>query len=187
VRVLAIAGSLRAASSNQELVRAIARLAPDGTEVEIYDGLGEIPAFSPDLDVDPAPPAVAGFRARLRAADAVLLCTPEYAFGMPGILKNALDWLISSGETYEKPVAAISAAPSHGGGANALGWLRQTLRAVSAAVPEEASFPVPFVRRKLDGDVLTDPATIAQIAALYAALERAAAAKAAADQEAADD
>jgi chromate reductase, NAD(P)H dehydrogenase (quinone) len=186
MRVLAIAGSLRAASSNQELLRAIARLAPAGTEVEVYAGLGDIPAFSPDLDVDPAPPAVADFRARLRAADAVIVCTPEYAFGMPGILKNALDWLVSSGETYEKPVAALSAAPSHGGAANALAWLRQTLRAVSAAVPPEATFPIPFVRKKLAGDVLTDAETIAAIRAMFAALERGAAAKAAADAEAAN-
>jgi NAD(P)H-dependent FMN reductase len=175
VRVLAVAGSLRAASSNQELVRALARLAPAGTEVDVYDRLGEIPPFSPDLDVEPAPPAVADFRARLRAADAVILCTPEYAFGMPGILKNALDWLISSGETYEKPIAALSAAPSHGGGENALAWLRQTLRAVSATVPEAATFAVPFVRKKLDGDVLTDADTIVRVGALYAALARAAA------------
>jgi NAD(P)H-dependent FMN reductase len=173
--VLAVAGSLRAASSSAELLRALAKLAPPGVEVEVYERLGAVPIFSPDLDVDPPPPAVADFRARLRAADAVVLCTPEYAFGMPGLLKNALDWLVSSGETYEKPTAALSCAPSHGGGANALAWLRQTLGAVSAAVPEAASFPIPFVRKRvIDGDVV-DPelkkALRGALAALAAAAE----------------
>jgi NAD(P)H-dependent FMN reductase len=174
VRVLAVAGSLRAASSSAELLRALAKLAPDGVEVEVYDRLGEVPIFSPDLDGEVAPPAVADFRARLRAADAVVLCTPEYAFGMPGLLKNALDWLVSSGETYEKPVAALSCAPSHGGGANALAWLRQTLGAVSAVVPEAASFPIPFVRKRVAGGAVTDPELAAMLRGALAALAKAA-------------
>ena len=89
--VLAIAGSLRAASSNAALVRAVAALAPDGLAVRVYEGLGDLPLFSPDLDVDPVPAPVAALRSAVRAADAVLICTPEYAYGMPGALKNALD------------------------------------------------------------------------------------------------
>ena len=173
VRVLGVAGSLRAASSSAELLRALAKLAPAGVLVEVYDRLGDVPIFSPDLDVEPPPPAVADFRARLRAADGVVLCTPEYAFGMPGLLKNALDWLVSSGETYEKPVAALSCAPNHGGGANALAWLRQTLGAVQAVVPDAASFPIPFVRKRVEGGTVTDPELAAALRGALAALAEA--------------
>ena len=161
--ILALAGSLRAASSNAALVRAIADLAPEGIAVEVYDGLGDLPLFSPDIDADDPPPSVADLRARVAAADAVVVCTPEYAYGMPGALKNGLDWLVSSGELYRKPVAALSASPSPQGGERALGWLRQTLTALDAAVPEGASFPVPLVKQKLDGDRVSDPKTAAQL------------------------
>jgi chromate reductase len=173
LRVLAVAGSLRGASSSADLLRALARLAPPGVEVEVY-GLGDVPIFSPDLDGEHPPAAVADFRARLRAADAVVLCTPEYAFGMPGVLKNALDWLVSSGETYEKPVAALSCAPSHAGGANALAWLRQTLGAVQAIVPEAASFPIPFVRKRVVDGAVVDPELAAALRGALAALAEAA-------------
>jgi chromate reductase, NAD(P)H dehydrogenase (quinone) len=91
VRELAISGSLRRASSNSALVGAVARLAPDTVEVSVYRELGELPPFNPDLDGGSAPPAVARFRARLPWCDAVLISSPEYAHGVPGVLKNALD------------------------------------------------------------------------------------------------
>jgi NAD(P)H-dependent FMN reductase len=176
VNVLAIAGSLRAESVNASFVRAIAALPLDGTRLVIYQGLGRLPLFSPDLDGETPPPEVADLRSRLRAADAVLICTPEYAYGMPGSLKNALDWLVSSGELYRKPVAALSAAPSDMGGARALAWLRETLAAQDATVPEEASFAVPFVRQKLHGDALADVALASKLRGALAALKRAASA-----------
>ena len=176
--VLAIAGSLRAASSNAALVRAVAALAPDGQAVRVYEGLGDLPLFSPDLDVDPAPAPVAALRSAVRAADAVLICTPEYAYGMPGALKNALDWLVSSGELYGRPVAALSASPSAGGGERALGWLCQTLAALGAAVPDDASFSVPFVKRVLDGDRVADEATANRLRSALGRLAEAATQKA---------
>ncbi|WP_420456559.1 NADPH-dependent FMN reductase [Rubrivirga sp.] len=154
--ILALGGSLRAASSTAALVRATASLAPDGVTVDVYDGLGDLPLFSPDLDADGPPLAVVRLRRRVGEADAVLICTPEYAYGMPGALKNALDWLVSSGELYRKPVAALSASPSARGGDRALAWLRQTLTALDAAVPDAASFAVPFVKQTLDGDRVSD-------------------------------
>jgi NAD(P)H-dependent FMN reductase len=171
VKILAIAGSIRAASSNAALVRAIAALAPDGITVDVYDGLGRLPHFSPDIDGDEPPVSVADLRARIQSADAVLICTPEYAYGMPGVLKNALDWLVSSGDLYRKPVAALSASPLPEGGARALVWLRQTLTALDAAVPEAASFPIPFVGRKLDGDRLSNAETVEQLRGALIALE----------------
>jgi chromate reductase len=111
LRFLAISGSLRAASSNTVLLRAAAALAPPHVFVEIYENLGEVPHFNPDLDGETAPFAVADLRARLRAADAVIICSPEYAHGVPGTLKNALDWIVRSGEFMDKPVALLNASP----------------------------------------------------------------------------
>jgi NAD(P)H-dependent FMN reductase len=127
-----------------------------------------------DAEGAAAPPAVADLRAQLAAADAALLCTPEYAFGMPGVLKNAIDWLVSSGELNGKPVAALSASPSVDGGSRALRWLRETLSAIDARVPDEASFPVPTVRLVVTGGELTDAATAEKVRAALLSLERAA-------------
>src|SRR5882724_10769909 len=111
VRVLAISGSLRRASSNSALVAAAARLAPDTVKVSIYRGLEELPHFNPDLDDDSAPQSVVGFRASLQACDAVLISSPEYAHGVPGVVKNALDWVVGSGELVDKPIALVNASP----------------------------------------------------------------------------
>jgi chromate reductase, NAD(P)H dehydrogenase (quinone) len=111
VRVLAISGSLRRASSNSALVGAVARLAPDAVEVSIYRELEALPPFNPDLDEDNAPAAVARFRAALQACDAVLISSPEYAHGVHGVLKNALDWVVGSGELVDKPIALINTSP----------------------------------------------------------------------------
>ena len=100
----------------------------------------------------------------------MLICTPEYAYGMPGRAKNALDWLVSSGDLYRKPFAALSASPSHQGGRCALAWLAQTLEAQHAAVPGGASFAVPFVRRVLDGDRVADAELAARLRSVLTAL-----------------
>ena len=154
--LLALAGSLRAESSAAALARAVAALAPPGTTVDVFEELGDVPPYSPDIDTDDAPPAVADLRARIDAAEAVLVVTPEYAYGMPGLLKNALDWLVSSGTLYQTRVAALSTSPSHLGGHRALAWLTQTLQAQHADVPASATFAVPFVRQVLDGDRVAD-------------------------------
>jgi len=112
MRILALSGSLRASTTNTRLVRATAALAPETIEITIYDGLADLPHFSPDLDGDDPPASVHNLRKLLQEVDDVLICTPEYAFGVPGSLNNALDWTVSSGEFYRKPVAVISASPS---------------------------------------------------------------------------
>ncbi len=148
MRILAISGSLRSSSTNTTLVRAIAALAPRNMEVTIYTGLADLPHFSPDLDDDP-PASVLHLRQLLQEADGVLICTPEYAFGVPGVLKNALDWMVSSGEFNRKPVAAISASPSLTGGDKAHASLLLTLTALGATVPEGGKLQVPAVGKKL--------------------------------------
>ncbi|MCU1349277.1 MAG: flavoprotein, partial [Acidobacteria bacterium] len=93
MRILAISGSLRNGSSNTNLLRAAAALAPDGVDVVLYDRLGDLPPFNPDVESAGTPiPSVDDFRAQLTAAAAVAICSPEYAHGVPGVLKNALDW-----------------------------------------------------------------------------------------------
>ena len=141
MRILAISGSLRAASSNGVLVRAAARLAPEGVEVEVYDGLAGLPHFNPDLDLEPAPQPVAAFRARLAACDAVLICSPEYAHGVPGSLKNALDWIVSSGEMVNKPAGLINASSR---AVVAQASLIDTVTMLSATVIEDASPVIPL-------------------------------------------
>ncbi|MDQ4141691.1 MAG: NAD(P)H-dependent oxidoreductase, partial [Bacteroidota bacterium] len=116
MKILAISGSLKSTSKNSILVRAIGTLVPEGWQYTIYNGLDDLPHFSPERDIEPAPEAVQKLRSSLKAADAVLICTPEYAHGMPGSLKNALDWTVSSGEFVGKPVAVLSASPSMLGG-----------------------------------------------------------------------
>lgn len=110
MRVVAISGSLRRESTNTNALKAMALLVPG---VELYRGLGALPHFNPDLDVEGAtpPPAVTEFRSLLRAADAVVISTPEYAHGLPGVLKNALDWLVSDGTLAGKRVLIVNATP----------------------------------------------------------------------------
>jgi chromate reductase, NAD(P)H dehydrogenase (quinone) len=149
LRVLAISGSLRRASSNSALVGAVARLAPDAVEVSIYRELESLPPFNPDLDGDPAPAAVARFRAALQACDAVLISSPEYAHGVPGVLKNALDWVVGSGELVNKPIALVNASRR---ATHAWASLADTLTVMSARVIPEASITVSLEGGTLDAN-----------------------------------
>lgn len=133
-RILAISGSLQSRSSNTAIIRLAAKLADDRTSVDIFDSLQELPYFNPELDVEPAPRSVADLRARVGSADAVLIASPEYAHEMPGVLKNALDWLVSSGELYGKRVAVLCAAPGAERGTYVRQALQRTLDAEGATV-----------------------------------------------------
>jgi NAD(P)H-dependent FMN reductase len=139
VRLLAISGSLRTSSVNTALLRAAIALAPENVVVTLYGGLGELPHFNPDLDGDVAPPPVADFRRRLAEADGILICCPEYAHGVPGVMKNALDWIVGSGEFINKPVALISARPASWAQAS----LTETLAVMMAKLVAEASITLP--------------------------------------------
>jgi NAD(P)H-dependent FMN reductase len=167
VRVLAISGSLRSGSSNTILLRAAAELGPRGVSVAFYEGLGELPHFNPDLDDEAnPPPRVREFRDALRAADGVMICSPEYAHGVPGSLKNAMDWVVGSGELSGKPVALINASPR---ATYAQESLREIIATMDARIISEASVTVPVQGRKLDvGGIVADPALSS---ALSSALE----------------
>jgi NAD(P)H-dependent FMN reductase len=167
MRVLAIPGSLRATSSNAALLRAAVRVAPAGTEVTLYEGLGELPHFSPDLDVEPVPPAVAALRAQIGAVDGLAISSPEYAHGMPGSLKNALDWLVSAFEPIDKPVLLISASP--GGAAHAHAQLLEVLRTMNMRVIDGGGHV--FSRAKLDASgAVTAPELLAALSRGFAQL-----------------
>ncbi len=160
MNLLAVSGSLRAASTNSALTRAAAALAPAGVTVTVSELLDSLPHFSPDRDGDAAPDAVRQWRAQVGAAAGVLLVTPEYAFGIPGSLKNALDWLVTSGGLWRKPVAVVSASPSAKGGEHAHAALRLTLSALEAEVVDAGSLTIPFVSTKVSKDgMVTDAAT----------------------------
>jgi NAD(P)H-dependent FMN reductase len=166
VSILAISGSLREASSNTALVGVAAALAVSSIEVSIYRDLAALPPFNPDIDCDPAPAAVSGFRARLNACDAVLIASPEYAHGVPGVLKNALDWIVGSGELIDKPVAVISASAR-----SRYAWaaLIETLTTMSARVIGEASIAIPLQGRTLEAGSISGDLVLA--AALTSALQ----------------
>lgn len=168
VHVLAISGSLRNASSNSALVRAAVRAAPVGVEVSIYRELGDIPPFNPDLDTEPAPVAISRFRSTLQANDAVLISSPEYAHGVSGVLKNALDWLVGSGELIDKPIALINASPR---ATHAHAALSETLTTMSAHVVKDASATIPVSGAAFDADGnLSDAALSSSLTVAIAAL-----------------
>ena len=146
MRVLALSGSLRTVSINSAFLRAVAQLAPADMEVLVYSALGELPLFNPDLDAD-LPLAVRQFQQQVAHADALLIASPEYAHGVTGVMKNALDWLVSFEPFADKPVAVINTSPrAH----HADEALRETLRTMSANLIEAASVTVPLLGEKLD-------------------------------------
>ena len=147
IRLLAICGSLRANSSNAALLGAVALVAPRGVEIARYDGLASLPHFNPDIDVDSAPHAVRELREQIARVDAVLISSPEYAHGVPGSLKNALDWLVSGVEIYGKPVALLNPSPRS---LFAHPQLAETLRTMGASIVEGASVSMPIAGRGLD-------------------------------------
>jgi chromate reductase len=147
--ILAIPGSLRAGSSNHAILQYLASLVHADVEYTIYDGLAQIPPFDPGLDNDNPPAPVASLRQLLADANGIVICTPEYAFGVPGQLKNMLDWMVSSSSFVDKPVGLITASSS---GSYAHASLLLTLGALSANVVEGAALLIPFIRAKMDAD-----------------------------------
>lgn len=146
VRILAISGSLRSASLNSALLRAVAQLAPADIRIELFTGLGNLPLFNPDLEITELP-AVADFYARLLETDGVIIASPEYAHGVTGVIKNALDWMVGSEAFVNKPVALLNASPR---ATIAQASLKETLTVMSAWVVEAASVTLPIIGSNLD-------------------------------------
>jgi NAD(P)H-dependent FMN reductase len=144
IKILAISGSLRPNSSNSKIIQYIAGIVPENTAYTIYNELASIPAFD---DAEAIPATVIAWRRSLQNADAVLICTPEYAFGIPGALKNAIDWTVSSGELVNKPLALITAAT---GGDKAHAAFLQIFTALSANIAVNGALLIPFIKTRLD-------------------------------------
>jgi chromate reductase, NAD(P)H dehydrogenase (quinone) len=173
--LLLLSGSLRAGSTNTALLRTAQAIDPD---TELFARMRDLPHFSPDDDGDELPEAVVELRAAVGRAEAVLVCTPEYAGALPGSFKNLLEWLVGGGEAYRKPIAWINvsgpAAPS--GGADAHDSLRKVVGYISMEIVEEACVRIPVSRDAVGDDgLIADPAIRERLAAALAALREGAA------------
>lgn len=154
IKVLALVGSLRAASANRQIAELAAEVAPDGVTVTVFDGLGDLPFYNEDLDLDPegAPAAVTALRTAAAEADAALVVTPEYNGSIPGVLKNAIDWLsrpIGNGALKGKPMAVIGGALGRYGGVWAQDETRKSFAIAGPRVVEAIKLSVPL--QTLDG------------------------------------
>lgn len=158
MKVIALSGSLRAASINMALLRAAARLVPQGMQIEVFSGMGDVPLFNIDLESS-VPPAVARLRAAVGGADALIIASPEYAHGVSGVMKNALDWLVSLESFIDKPVALLNAQPRAYFSDAAL---RETLKTMSASIVEAASVGI-----QLTADTLTEEGMLASPAVAH--------------------
>jgi chromate reductase, NAD(P)H dehydrogenase (quinone) len=144
IRILGISGSLRRGSHNTSLLRAAALSLPSGVELELYDGLAELPHYNEDLDVDPVPRSAARLRSAIADADGLLIATPEYNGSVPGVLKNAIDWAsrpFPENALKGKPVAVIGASTGLFGAVWAQAETRKAL-AISGADVLDGEVPV---------------------------------------------
>jgi chromate reductase len=157
-RVLGISGSLRRDSHNTSLLRAAAEAAGPDIELELYEGLKQVPPYDEDDDVHPRPAAVARLNAEIEEADAVLFSTPEYNSSIPGQLKNAIDWIsrpLATNALRNKPVVVVGASAGGFGAVWAQAELRKVLAALGARVLD-VELPVPHAHTRFDEGDLTD-------------------------------
>jgi NAD(P)H-dependent FMN reductase len=166
-KILAIPGSTRQSSTNLNLIKAISDLFAEKLAINIFRGLSDIPHFNPDLDTENPPKNVSDFRSQLKEADGILICTPEYAMGVPGTLKNAIDWTVSSMEFSRKPVALITASLS---GQKAHLSLLDTLKVIESDIPEKSQLLISFVKTKVKEDKITDRDTLEKVKQLIDSL-----------------
>jgi len=139
MKLLGISGSLRRVSTNSALLRALADNAPNGISVEIGDLIGELPIFNPDREGDLTPAPVEALGRQIREADGLIFACPEYAHGIPGGLKNALDWMVSRDEIPGKPAMLVRASARSD---HALSALQEVLRTMSLRLMPEVGFAV---------------------------------------------
>lgn len=164
MKILAISGSLRKASLNTVLLRAVARIAPPGIEVALYRGLGDLPLFKPDIEPTESLPVV-NLREQILSADALLIASPEYAHGVTGAMKNALDWMVGNETFVNKPVALLNASPR---ATHAQAALHETVTTMSARIIGASCITVPILGSGLSEDEIVEHPQIAS--ALRAAL-----------------
>lgn len=169
--IFGVSGSLRARSLNTAVVETAAELCVGPLRMDIFRELGNLPFFNSDLELSGPPPSVLAFRKRIEQADAVLLSCPEYAHGMSGVLKNALEWVVGGGELTGKPTAVVSASPSMTGGDRAQAWLIETLEVMGAAVLPER-LPIACASAKISDGRLREREALDQLGDVLTALVR---------------
>jgi len=170
MRVLAISGSLRQASTNTAALEALALLAPEGVKVLVYRDLALLPPFNPDDDGEdkPKPGPVTTFRALIDGSDALVIAAPEYAHGIPGALKNALDWLVASETFAGKPTALINTSPR---AFHAQASLREILSTMAARLTPEAFASIPLTGKTVTTEeILADAVCARRLMELLEAL-----------------
>lgn len=163
-RICGVAGSLRRDSYNRALLRAARDLAPDGLTIDIFDGLAEVPLYNADVEAEGDPPGVAAWKEAIRAADGLLIVSPEYNGSIPGVLKNAIDWASRKGAAEAaaiagKPTALMGATPGLLGTARAQGHLREALAGAGAAVMPNPKVHLMGAASRMEGGELTDEAS----------------------------
>ena len=170
MRVLGISGSLRKASINSAMLRAASRLAPLGMEFTVFNGVGDLPLFNPDLEAN-LPSQVLALHGAVAHSDALLFASLEYAHGVTGAIKNTLDWLVSFEPFAGKHVVVLNSSPrAH----HADSALRETLRTMSAVIVETASVSIPLLGAKLNEDgMVEDPFVSSAIKGCLASLQTA--------------
>jgi chromate reductase, NAD(P)H dehydrogenase (quinone) len=151
VRLLLVSGSTRGSSTNTAALRTALLAAPDDVTAVLFEGLADLPAFTPDEDPEHSHPAVRELREQIAAADAVVFSTPEYAGALPGSFKNLIDWTVGGGELNRKPVAWINVA-AHGRGEAAYAELARVLGYVDALIVEKCCVRLPVARDSVGAD-----------------------------------
>ena len=163
-KVLAICGSTRINSSNMQMINAITNLSSDYLDIEVYDKLSQLPHFNPDLDNEDVDMLVHELRNKITEAGGVLICTPEYVFSLPGSLKNALEWTVSTIIFSDKQVALITAS---GLGEKAHESLQLIMKTLGAKCNEDAQLLISGARTKVNtAGEITDAATLDKIKVL---------------------
>jgi NAD(P)H-dependent FMN reductase len=150
IQILAISGSLRDVSVNTAVLRAASILAPEGVKIELYRNLGALPLFNPDIENTDLP-SVLDFRTQLAAADGLMIASPEYAHGVTGVLKNALDWAVGSEEFDGKPVALLNTSIR---ATHAYAALAETITTMGGKIVTAASLIIPLPSNTLDVDAI---------------------------------
>lgn len=164
--VVAICGSTRHKSVNHSLLKAIAALTAASLDITVIDGVATLPQFNPDNDGDNVAKEVAAFRQQLDNAEGIIICTPEYAHGVPGALKNAIDWTISSSQFPHKPTMLITASTGGHYGHKAL---LETMKVIEAKNVDKLNMVIPFVKTKISEDnKITDAKTLDGVKSLIA-------------------
>lgn len=168
--ILAISGSTRLHSTSLNVIKAFSDLSKELFQVKVFSGISELPHFNSDLDNEKVSFLISDFRKLISEADGVLICTPEYAMGIPGTLKNAIDWTVSSSEFNKKPTALITASTL---GEKGHASLLDTLKIIDATISNETQLLIPLAKTKIsEGSKITDVKTFHEIQSLISAFEK---------------